>query len=73
MKGFSPNLVCALLLWKSGLGFAMDKFCQFSTVMYPLHDSGRVLSFYAFFKGSNFYDFQLASLYTRSLLKRGLH
>ena len=26
--GFSPNLVCALLLWKSGLGLLMGKFGQ---------------------------------------------
>ena len=26
---FSPNLVCALILWRSGLGLLMGKFCQF--------------------------------------------
>ena len=28
---FPPNLVCALILWRSGLGLLMGKFCQFST------------------------------------------
>ena len=28
-KGFSPNLVCALILWRSGLGLLMAKFHQF--------------------------------------------
>ena len=27
-SGFSPNLVCALILWRSGLGWLMGKFCQ---------------------------------------------
>ena len=26
MNGFSPNLVCALILWRSGLGLLMGKF-----------------------------------------------
>ena len=26
---FLPNLVCALILWRSGLGFLMGKFRQF--------------------------------------------
>ena len=30
-NGFSPNLVCALILWKSGLGLLMGKFCQVLT------------------------------------------
>ena len=25
---FSPNLVCTLILWRSGLGLLMGKFCQ---------------------------------------------
>ena len=29
----SPNLVCALILWRSGLGLLMGKFRQFSTVV----------------------------------------
>ena len=28
MNGFSPNLVCALILWRSGLGLLMGKFLQ---------------------------------------------
>ena len=28
INGFSPNLVCALILWRSGLGLLMGKFCQ---------------------------------------------
>ena len=26
INGFSPNLVCALILWRSGLGLLMGKF-----------------------------------------------
>ena len=29
INGFSPNLVCALILWRSGLGMLMGKFPQF--------------------------------------------
>ena len=28
INGFSPNLVCALILWRSGLGLLMGKFGQ---------------------------------------------
>ena len=28
LNGFTPNLVCALILWRSGLGLLMGKFCQ---------------------------------------------
>ena len=31
VSGFSPNLVCALLLWKSELGLQIIKFHQFLT------------------------------------------
>ena len=31
MNGFSPNLVCALILWSSGLGLLMGKFHQIFT------------------------------------------
>ena len=31
ISGFSPNLVCALILWRSGLGLLMGKFRQFLT------------------------------------------
>ena len=30
-NGFSPNLVCALILWMSGLGLPMGKFRQIFT------------------------------------------
>ena len=30
INGFSPNLVCALILWRSAFGLLMDKFCLFS-------------------------------------------
>ena len=33
-KGISPNLVCALILWRSGLGLLMDKFSQFLTGLF---------------------------------------
>ena len=29
ISGFSPSLVCALILWRSGLGLLMGKFRQF--------------------------------------------
>ena len=29
INGFSPNLVCALIFWRSGLGLVMGKFRQF--------------------------------------------
>ena len=31
MNGFSPNLVCSLILWRSGLGMLMGKFRQIFT------------------------------------------
>ena len=31
IDGFSPNLVCALILWNSTLGMLMGKFCLFLT------------------------------------------
>ena len=31
INGFSPNLVCALILWRSGLGLLVDKFCKILT------------------------------------------
>ena len=31
INGFSPNLVCALILWRSGLGLLMGKFSQILT------------------------------------------
>ena len=31
MDGFSPNLVCILILWRSGLGLLLGKFCQILT------------------------------------------
>ena len=31
MNGFSPNLMCALVLWRSGFGLLMGKFRQFMT------------------------------------------
>ena len=32
VNGFSPNLVCALILWSSGLGLLMGKFRQISPI-----------------------------------------
>ena len=34
---FSPNLVCELILWRSGLGLLMGKFRQFLTELSVLH------------------------------------
>ena len=31
INGFSPNLVCALIWWRPGLGLLMSKFSQFLT------------------------------------------
>ena len=31
INGFSPNLICALILWRSGLGLLMGKFRQIFT------------------------------------------
>ena len=31
VNGFSPNLVCALILWRPGFGIANGKFHQFLT------------------------------------------
>ena len=38
INGFSPNLVCTLVLWRSGLGFLMGKFCQILTEL-PVRDT----------------------------------
>ena len=36
VNGFSPNLVCALILWRSGLGSLMGKFSSnFDRVIFP--------------------------------------
>ena len=32
ISGFLPDLVCTLILWRSGLGLLIGKFCQFLTV-----------------------------------------
>ena len=34
-NGFSPNLVCALILWRSGLGLLMGKFVNFWWGCFP--------------------------------------
>ena len=49
VNGFSPNLVhiCALILWRPGMGLLMDKFHQFLHLC-PLDDTGRVFSFRVF-------------------------
>ena len=45
INGFSPNLVCALILWRPGLGLLIGKFRQFMTVFclwhIPIFISGR--------------------------------
>ena len=40
---FSPNLVCALILWRSGFGMLMGKFCQILT-----HFSAREMPIFSF-------------------------
>ena len=37
ISGFSPDLICVLILWRSGLGLLLGKFCQFLTVICPRH------------------------------------
>ena len=37
VHGFSPILVCALILWRSALGLMMGNFCQYLTVICPWH------------------------------------
>ena len=39
INGFSLNLVCALILWKSGLGLFSGKFLQFLTELSAHHTS----------------------------------
>ena len=36
INGFSPNLVCALILWRSGLGLLMGKFFNFWQIYQPV-------------------------------------
>ena len=36
-NGFSPNLMCALMLWRSGFGLLIHRFRQFLTVICPRH------------------------------------
>ena len=38
-SGFSANLVCALILWRSGFGLLMGKFHQFLTIVCLPHDT----------------------------------
>ena len=44
INGFSPNLVCILILWRSGLGLLMGKFRQFLTEL-----SARDMSIFPYF------------------------
>ena len=48
-NGFSPNLICAFILWRSALGLLIGKFRQFLTVICPRHDNCGVLSFHVLF------------------------
>ena len=43
-----PNLVCALILWRSGVGLLMSKFCQFLTEISSHHTV--VVGYWGFFK-----------------------
>ena len=38
LSGFSPNLMCALILWRSALGLLIGKFRQFLTELFA-HDT----------------------------------
>ena len=53
INGFSPNLICGLILWESYLGLLMGKFCQFFTELSACHTS--VFSF----PDDNFSKYQL--------------
>ena len=46
IKGFSPNLVCAFILWRSGLGLLLTRFCQFLTELSACHNI--VAGYYCF-------------------------
>ena len=43
ISGLSPNSVCALILWRFGLGLLMGNFCQFLTEL-----SARNMSVFSF-------------------------
>ena len=43
IDGFSPNLVCALILWRSGLGLLMGKFHHIFMEICLQHGNGGVL------------------------------
>ena len=49
LNGFSPNLICALILWRSALRLLSGKFRQFLTVICLLHDSGGYYRFTFYF------------------------
>ena len=49
VRPYFPNLIWALILWSSDLGFLIGKFRQFLTVIWPWHDNGGELSFHLFF------------------------
>ena len=46
LNGFSPNLICAVILWRSALGLLISKFYQFLTVIWPRHDNDWILLFH---------------------------
>ena len=50
VNGFSPNLVCTLMLWRPGLGLLMGNFYQFLTELSAHHMiiSAGLLSFHVF-------------------------
>ena len=37
VNGFSPNLMCALILWRPGFGLLMSKFHQFFSYLPVTH------------------------------------
>ena len=51
INGFSPNWVCALILWRPSLGLLMGEFCLFLTEL-SAHDTS-VFSFL----NDNFFQF----------------
>ena len=51
---YSPNLVYALVLWRSDMGLLMGKFCQFLTEL-----SARNTSIYILFPDGNLSKIQL--------------
>ena len=70
INGFLPNLICALILWRSGFGLLMGKYCQFLTEL-----SARDMSVFSFLDKNlivNFNGFSPNWICALILLRSGL-